>query len=281
MPLTKKQPNKPLTAWGDRLKAMQDGAKAAMENYNPSAFVQVPDGIYIAKVTCELNETKSGKLRINRRFTILEGEQTNLSIFDGLVIEDNDTGLHIARRWIELHGYEWPEEDMSQLEIIINELNVAAPVVKIRSKSTESSDGTKTFTNVMVSQVLDGYDAEATQQDSNEAAIADDANNSDPNAQIDPSAVEDDEERSALLVLAASHGIDDVNDSMSKDDIAAALSAWQFNDDEITADENALLESIGLAGNIVRKPKPVKKVVTQNMPKAPAKIPARVPLKKK
>jgi hypothetical protein len=40
MPLQKKQTQKPLSAWADRLTAMQDGAKAAMENYNPSAFVQ-------------------------------------------------------------------------------------------------------------------------------------------------------------------------------------------------------------------------------------------------
>jgi hypothetical protein len=277
MPLSKKQAPKQLSAWGDRLKAMQDGVKAAMENYNPSAYVQVPDGVYIAKETCEFNETKAGKLRINRRFTIIEGEQTNLSVFDGLVIEDNETGLHIARRWVEQHGYEWPEEDMSSLEGIINEINTTAPTVKIRSKTTESSDGTRTFTNVTVSQILEGYES---QQDATDTAIADDANNADPNAKSadEQQLAEDDEERQSLLVLAASHGIDDVNDSMSKDDIAAALAGWQFNDDEITPDENALLESIGLAGNIVRKPKPlVKKQTPAQLPKAPN----RPPLKRK
>jgi hypothetical protein len=267
MPLQKKQTQKPLSAWSERLKAMQEGAKAAMENYNPSAFVQVPDGIYIAKETCELSETKPSdgsdpKMKINRRYTILEGEQANLSIFDGLVIENNETGLHIARRWVEQHGIEWPEDDMAQLEEIISQINQTAPTVKIRSRTTESKDGTRTFTNVTVSQILEGY--EASPENIPEDPAQDDL-------QEDPTAVADDKERLDLLTFAASQGIDDVNDSMGKDDIAAALAGWQFSDDQITADENALLENIGLAGNIIRKPKPPVKKVVQQMPKAPVK----------
>ena len=262
MPLQKKQTQKPLSAWADRLTAMQDGAKAAMENYNPSAFVQVPDGVYIAKETCELAETKSGKLKINRRFTVLEGEQANLSIFDGLVIEGNETGLHIARRWVEMHGIEWPEEDnLKQLEEIVTQINQSAPTVKIRSKSTESQDGTMMFTNVTVAQILEDYESSQVQE-----------NTDDVQAQEEQTAAPDeDAERTALLTFAASQGIDDVNDSMNKDDIAAALAGWKFDGDEITPDETELLENIGLAGNITHKPKPIVKKAAQQMPKAPVK----------
>ena len=268
MPLQKKQAQKPLSAWSDRLKAMQEGAKAAMENYNPSAFVKVPDGIYIAKETCELSETKPSdgsnpKLRINRRYTILEGEQTNLSIFDGLVIEENEVGLQIARRWIEQHGIEWPEDDIAQVEGIISQINQTAPTVKIRSRTTTSKDGTREFTNVTVSQILDGYEAEATtpENTSQDPEPEDDGADSDA----------EDQERLDLLTFAASQGIDDVNDSMSKDDIATALAGWRFEDEQITPDERVLLENIGLAGNINNKPKPMAKKVAQQMPKAPVK----------
>ena len=267
MPLQKKQTQKPLSAWADRLTAMQDGAKAAMENYNPSAFVEVPDGVYIAKETCELAETKPSdgtepKLKINRRFTILEGERANLSIWDNLVIEDNEVGLQIARRWIEMHGFEWPEENLTQIEEIINQINQTAAVVKIRLKYTVSKkDNTRKFPNVTVAQILEDYESSQVQE-----------NTDDVQAQEEQTAAPDeDAERTALITFAASQGIDDVNDSMNKDDIAAALAGWKFDGDEITPDETELLENIGLAGNIMHKPKPIVKKAAQQVPKAPVK----------
>lgn len=266
----------PLSVWGDRLKAMQDGAKAAMENYSPSAYTQVPDDIYIAKLTLELGETKqTSKMRINRRFSIIEGDQTNLSLFDGLVIEDNEVGLHIARRMFESFGYDWPEEDLSQLEAIITEINSTAPVVKIRSKTNESKDGQRTFTNVNINEVLTDYAGEsAPEVDSGATPVEDDTPieeyNSGEATPVDDAAVE--ETRQGLLVLAASHGIDGVTEDMSSDEIAGVFSGYQFTREELTEDEATLLESIGLADNIVE---PIPKAKAKVFSAKPAPVPAK------
>ena len=247
----KKQAEKPLSVWGERLKAMQDGAKAAMENYSPSAYTQVPDDVYIAKLALELSETKqTAKMRINRRFSIIEGDQTGLSLFDGLVIEDNEVGLHIARRMIESFGYDWPEEDLSLLEQIISEINESAPTVKIRSKTKESKDGQRTFTNVNINEVLTDYAGEGAPVDG-EAPAQDDTPTVDY-ASADPVQDAGDEEtRQGLLVLSASHGIDGVTEDMTADEIAGVLSGYQFTLEELADEESELLKGVGLEANIV------------------------------
>lgn len=134
--------------FADRLRGMQDQANQAMVNYTP-AGVRVPDGVYNCKQACEMKETQGGKLKIARTFTVAEGEFKGLNIWDSLVIEGNETGLQIARRWVELHGVPWPEDDLAALEPIVNQINDAGLMVQIRSKT--SGD----FVNVNVNKILD------------------------------------------------------------------------------------------------------------------------------
>lgn len=145
----------------DRLRKMQGQVAKAMETYTPGGVV-VPDGVYDAKLTCELREAKeSGNLMVSRTFTIAEGEQAGLNVWDNLVIENNDTGVQICRRWVETHGYQWPDEDFAQIEYIVQEINEVAPMVRVRVKTTVSKTDGGEYTNCTVQKLLDGSETEA------------------------------------------------------------------------------------------------------------------------
>lgn len=181
--------------FADRLRAMSDQADAAMQTYVPGG-ARVPDGIYIGKESAELREAQSsGKLMISRTFTIVEGEFTGLNVWDNLVIEDNDIGLQLARRWIELHtsqetgeNYTWPEADLAGLETIINEIAEVGATVKLRVKTTLSKKGDGgEYTNATVQQILgvdDAVQSEAIPEQAPEqdAAAADDLESMDRNS---------------------------------------------------------------------------------------------------
>ncbi len=157
----------------DRLKNMQGEAEAAMEDYRPSGEA-VPEGIYFARQDAVLKPSSSDRMMIARTFTVAEGDQTGRNVWDNLVIEDNPTGLQIARRWIERHEnpetgepYEWPE-DLVDLEDIVNEIAEAGFLVKISVKRTPNRDGTDFFTNVNVNKVLEADEGEPTETEPTE-----------------------------------------------------------------------------------------------------------------
>ena len=152
----------------DRLSKMQNAAANAMAGWTPGG-IQVPDSVYLAHVQAEMAESQSsGNLMITRTFTIVEGEFTGLRIWDHITLEqssqDDDTikvpntmGLTQARRWVEIYGIPWPEEDLSQIEEAVLQINEAAPICKIRSKKTKDRKdptGQNFFTNVTVMEVV-------------------------------------------------------------------------------------------------------------------------------
>lgn len=156
---------KKVSVFGDRLRGLQDQAADAMANYTPGG-VRVPDSIYLGKESAELRESaSSGKLMVARQFVIAEGECAGLAVWDNLVIENNDTGIQICRRWIEMHGYEWPEEDLGSIEEIVNEINEKASMVRFKVKTTkDKNDDTREYTNVSVLSIEDGSGTEGSEE---------------------------------------------------------------------------------------------------------------------
>ncbi len=258
----------PTSVWADRLAGMQDSAKASMANYDPNGF-RVLEGIFVARETCRFDLTQNGDTKIVRTFYILEGENANSSITDGLTIENNEIGLHNARRWVELHGIEWPEDNLPELENIINQINEMAATVEIRSKASKPTDDGRIFANVFVNRLLDGTETPPAEgdvppaEDGSDVQTTEepyDANQDPQDSQADADQAQadaDEAQRQELLILCSSHNITDVDDSMDRDTICQILSGFKWtNDDNLTAEENALLEDIGLANTIERRPPP-------------------------
>lgn len=134
----------------DRLAKMEQQAAAAMADYTPGG-VKVPDSIYNARVQAELTEAQSsGNLMIKHIYTVSEGEYKGLKAWDYTVLEKkdengirtlNDRQIQNARRWVESCGYAWPES-IGDLEEVINAINDAAPLARIRLK-TDVDEKTK------------------------------------------------------------------------------------------------------------------------------------------
>ena len=258
------KPGKKISVFADKLRGMQDTVNAAMADYKPGG-VRVPEGIYTAKESAELREAKtSGNLMVARQFTVNDGEFKGLNIWDNLVIQNNPTGIQITRRWVEQHGFVWPEEDFAQIEPIVNEINEIGATVKLRLKFTPSQDPDRPYSNVDVLEVLDGV---ATQEEA-PAADPDGAGE-----EVQPS---DDD----LIAFCASQGVEGVEDGMERADILTKMSEYTYKAGELTDDEVDMLKALGLEGYIEAEapppPPPPAKATPKATPKAAAK-PAAAP----
>jgi len=165
-----------VSIFAERLGKMQQAANEAMAGYTPGG-IRIPDSVYMARIQAELREaTSSGNLMISRTFTITEGEFKGLKIWDNIVLEQLDaSGAHVlydrgiqnARRWVESHGINFPE-DIRQLESVVNQINDAAPLCQVRSITTKKGDDE--YTNVRVMKVLDESGAEVTAVEATQTA---------------------------------------------------------------------------------------------------------------
>ena len=258
-----KQTGKKISVFADKLRGMQDTVAQAMADYKPGG-VRVPEGIYTAKESAELKEAKkTGNLMIARQFTVNDGEFKGLNIWDNLVIQNNPTGIQIARRWVEQHGFAFPEEDFAEIETIINEINDLGTTVKVKLKFSPSQDPDRPYSNVDVLEVLDGGAG-------GEAGEAGEA--------VQPS---DDD----LIAFCASQGVEGAEDGTPRDEILEAMAGYNYDRATLTAEEVEMLEAVGLGDKIQaeaepepKPPKPAARLpqAAQARP-APAKAPAKAP----
>lgn len=247
---------KKISVFGDKLRGMQDTVNQAMADYKPGG-VRVPDGIYTGRESAEMREAKSsGNLMISRQFTIVDGEFKGLNVWDNLVFQGNPIGIQIARRWMEQHGYAWPEEDLAEVETIVNEINEAGALVKFKVKSSANkNDPDRPWINVDVLEILEGgVEAQAEA----EAGAADEE-------QV-PGGPSDDD----LIAFCAAQGVADVEEGMERADILTKMAEYTYAEAELTAEEIALLEAVELQDYIAKAaPPPPPKAAPAAAKKAP------------
>lgn len=237
-----------------QLRAIQGQVKKQMANYTPGGFSVVPDDTYQARVRAVVETTKTPpqRLKVSWGFTVAEGDFSGRQVWDGTIIQDNETGLSICRGRVEVFGYEWPEDDLALLADICEQITAAAPLVTIKLKNVEK-DG---YNNprIRITEVLETIDVPEQQpaddaqpeQAPEEAAPETPADAGVPDAQ-------------ALLDFCAAQGIDGVTSDMSSDDIITALkdNKFTFNRTELTEEEAALLTALD-AAELIIEPEPVK-----------------------
>jgi hypothetical protein len=163
--------SQPVSIFRDRLSKMQQAAAEAMQGYTPGGM-KIPDGIYLAYVQCEMTESQSsGNLQIARTFTVADGDYKGLKMWDYIGLEQavldpqtnqptsektvNSRGLQKARQFVEVFACQWPENDYGALEELIMQINAAAALCKIRSRtSVDKKDASNFYTNVSVMEVV-------------------------------------------------------------------------------------------------------------------------------
>lgn len=250
-----KQTGKKISVFADKLRGMQDTVAQAMADYKPGG-VRVPEGIYTAKESAELKEAKkTGNLMIARQFTVNDGEFKGLNIWDNLVIQNNPTGIQIARRWVEKHGFAFPEEDFAEIETIINEINDLGATVKVKLKFSPSQDPDRPYSNLDVLEVLDDP------RDAGDPARPDNALMTDAGDALQPS---DDD----LIAFCASQGVEGAEDGTPRDEILEAMAGYNYDRATLTAEEVEMLEAVGLGDKIQAEAEPEPPKPAARLPQA-------------
>jgi hypothetical protein len=226
-----------MSIYAARLKKMTTQAKKQMEDYVPGGRSVHPAGEFKFKVQAELGETNKepARMQISFQFTNAEGDYEGRKAFVNCIIEggkdDGKTAKQICRGYFEDLGKEWPEDDLSKIEKIIDEINAEPPLVSARVTIRKSGEEKQyENNNVTITEVLNGETpAEDLPQD--------DANTSESPA---------DENQTKMLTLCEAFSLEGFDGSMSTEDIAAKLKKdkIKFKEEELQPEERRLLEEV-------------------------------------
>ena len=119
-----------------------------------SGFADLPDGVYIAKLTtAEVMDSKAGNLGLRTAFQVQEGEFKGeyISNWDGLEKEER-------YKWVIMYlknlGVDGMDYDLSELEDICEELVEAERVYRLQLSTKNDYQGLR------IKKILEGYEAE-------------------------------------------------------------------------------------------------------------------------
>jgi len=241
-----------MSDYSKKLAGMKNAYDDSQNQYD-SMFggAKVPAGNYTAKLqSAVIKESQSsGRLMIAREHLLVQGEFTNITIYDNIMLE-TPMGFTFVRRWIDMMGYEQPERP-EDLEDIVAEIAEDAPMVKIRIK--HSGD----FVNVSVIEVLDGEGtAEEESVDTSTEEVTEDAG----------------DETSELLDKLREFCIKEdieLSDDDDEESLKEKIDGFEYPEDKLEEWQVELLTELGQEENIARKEKPKPKPVAK--PKSSAK----------
>ena len=127
----------PVSKYADRLNKMKTAFKQA-KNASASMFgdLKLEDGSYMAQISgASFHEKKAtNELMIRVAYLIIEGEYQGSIQYAYLKFDsefDNEQQIPFTVRWVNLMGYEWPDENPADLEEILEEIAESKPTCKI------------------------------------------------------------------------------------------------------------------------------------------------------
>lgn len=246
----------------DRLSKMQSNWNSSKAQYATQfGGEKVPAGVYIVQLhSAKLAETKeSQKLYIRRQHVIMEGDYKGVAVFDNMFIE-NEMGAMFFRQWIDLCGFEAPD-DPTELEELITEISKTSPVAKVNVKHN------KDFTNVQYVEVLEDEDVPAdveepepapepatkpakkkpaikkTRAKKEEPVEEPESAESEVETETESEDIKDLIERS--MVFCQSFGIE-IEPNSDLPDLKKEIKKNEFEEDELVEEELDLLKELGL-----------------------------------
>ena len=157
-----------------RLKKMKKGYTEQKQTAK-DMFTKVPAGVYVGTlISAVVKESSSGNLMIARKHLITEGDETGTTVSDNKMLE-NDLGFAFVIGWIELCGYEAPDNP-EDIEGVLSAMVEEELSVKFLAKHSGN------FINAQVQELLSTSDKFSSSGDDNgddegdEAYTADDIN---------------------------------------------------------------------------------------------------------
>jgi hypothetical protein len=142
----------------ERLAQMQDGFQKAKAQYDQKfGGLKIDPGEYKGKLSrCSLDVRKSDdNVVLSVEYTILEGKFKGFTTFDQMNL-NNEWGRLFAIRFIELSGFEFPE-NVSLLDATVKEVAKQAGIYLIVAK--QNGD----FMNITPKQMIDSDENETTE----------------------------------------------------------------------------------------------------------------------
>lgn len=118
----------------------------------------VPDGIYTMKLQkCELAEAQSsGNLMVKREHVVVDGEFTGTVTKDNLMLEGTENGPYYVSKFIELMGYEAPN-DPKEIEETLLAIQTDAPCYIAEVKVNGE------YRNVRIKELVETGDSQAVE----------------------------------------------------------------------------------------------------------------------
>jgi len=230
----------------------------------------VPEGQYMLQLSgATLKETQSGNLGIVAKYLVVEGE------FEGVEVSEfknltSGRGPYFISQWIELLGFTAPD-DIEDLEDLLVEMTEAAPIASCTVKVKGE------FTNIYVNELDEAFESSEPSEDDaeeeedggasdDEADEADEADAEDDDTdevdEDDVEAKEDDDSRTEALkdfMIANGYEAEDLEDA-DEEEMVDSLKEEKWNASELTEEEVALLEGVGVK---VTKPRAKKKATAK------------------
>ena len=260
-------------SYKDRLAKMTKKMAEQQADYTPGGFQPIPDGTYNFRIKMFIDEWKAkddkpARLYVGVQFIVDGGEHDGRMVNSNCGLEEK-VGSHILRGIIEDLGYEWPADDLGQLEEIVNDITNRAPLVTGTAKTKPQKNNPEyTNTNIRIQDVLELPDGAVASED-NDPTDSLGPDDTFEGKEEDPDAAA----RSALLDYAASQGIDGFTEDHSLSDMVDALKSAELEkvaEDSISDEEKELLKSLDLFDVLVAA-KPKAKAVVKTTPKISAK----------
>jgi len=143
----------------ERLTKMQEAFHGAKAQYDQRfGGVKVDEGDYQGQLSrCSLDIRKSdNSLVMSVEYTILEGKFQGFTTFDQMNL-DNEWGRLYAIRFVEISGYEFPD-DVSTLDAVVKVIAKQAGTYLIEAKRNGD------YTNIIPKQLLESVEAPAVEQ---------------------------------------------------------------------------------------------------------------------
>jgi hypothetical protein len=170
--------------------------KKAAQEAKASGFASFDDGIYMVCLTqAEISESmSSGRLQVNRAWTIAEGDQEGENIRDYPGI-DNEQQLTFFNRDLIRLGYE-PPASAEELEELLEQMIKDRPLVRIRLV-TKNSNGID-YQNIQILKVLEPVTAGEEDEEEEELPFDedddDDDDDDDESSESEESSDDDDDD---------------------------------------------------------------------------------------
>ncbi len=228
-----------MSEYTKQLEAMDEVWAEASEG---PAFVSIPPGSYTCRLmSAELGKNANEGLQVVVQYLICEGEHANQTITDWQQLDASEVSPRFFRGFVETMGFEFPSKP-SGVEELCAQMSQAKPGCIVRVSKQKNSD----YNRIRVTQrVPDSELPDIVEEDEIPYESTGTAKTAGTTESADAPDGAQSDHRADMDAFCLSTEID-VNDSMSDEEVAKEICAYDYPDlSQLTPQECTLLVGLG------------------------------------